>query len=179
MECFTADIKKFIAGLLYIAKKIEKNGRQPDFYRVFKIMYFADTISLPTYYQTVFGDWHALPHGPVPESLYQVIKGINAGEKNNEFSINDKIIEPYVDPDMDQLSEIDLECIDKSISENVGLSFKELEEKSHTKAWKNTLTGYSMNILDIASDAGASQEVLDFLKEKAINCSPSNFECLC
>jgi hypothetical protein len=174
-RCFSSDMSKFIAGVLYIAKKLRKNGIDPDFYRIFKIMYFADQKSLPTYYQTIFGNWYALPDGPVPEDLYQLIKKIKEGKEINEFTIKENIVRPKMEADMDEFSEIDLELIDESIKENGKLSYNELKKKSHGKAWENTATGYEMNILDIARESGANKHKIEHIKERILNCSPLQF----
>jgi hypothetical protein len=181
MKCYKSDLSKFIAGALYITKKLSKMGAQTDFYRVFKIMYFSDLISLPQYYQTVFGDWHAIKFGPIPEDFYKLIKEIKYGKKS-QFSIDGNNIVSHSDPDMDEFTDIDIECIDKSIEENAFKSFKELKDKSHGSAWDKTLPGYRMNILDIARDGGANEHAIEFIKERAENCSPTaildSVECL-
>jgi hypothetical protein len=173
MECYKSDLDKFIAGALYIAKALRQIGAQTDFYRIFKIMYFADQKSLPKYYQTVFGDWHAIDCGPIPEDFYHLIKEIRTGKKS-KFSLSGNDIIPEAEPDMDELSGSDIECINESIHENAFQSFKELKDKSHGRAWDNTFTGYPMNILDVARDGGANDAVIEFIKERAENSSPAS-----
>ena len=172
-SCYTSDLSKFIAGALYISKELNKIGMSSDFYRIFKIMYFSDKKSLPKFYQTVFGSWHALPDGPAPEYFYQLIKKIRDGEIIKEFSMDGNNIVPKLEPDMDEFSESDIECINSSIDENGKLSYNELKEKSHGTAWENTARGYEINILDIAREAGGNGSVVEHIKEKIINCSPA------
>jgi uncharacterized phage-associated protein len=173
-DCFKADIEKFIAGALYIAKNLSERGLQSDFYRIFKIMFFADKKSLQNYYQTIFGDWHALPYGPAPEDFYALIKKI----RNNEITFDRFYLEGNniilsSDPDMDELAESDIECINASIQENGNLSYDELKLKSHGTAWENTPTGYAINILDIVTETGVNSHIRSYIKDKIENCSPS------
>jgi hypothetical protein len=175
-RCYTSDMSKFIAGLLYISKRLIELGGSPDFYRIFKIMYFSDRKSLPQYYQNIFGNWHALPDGPAPENLYQLIKKVRDGKEIKEFSLENNDVIPKIDPDMEEFSETDIECIDASISENWKLSYGELREKSHGFAWENTARGYEMNLLDIVKESGANSQVIEHIKERVLNCSPAQLE---
>jgi len=136
-------------------------------------MFFSDIKSLPNYYQTVFGDWHALPYGPAPENLYQIIKRAQAGERFSYFELTGNNITPLTAADLDEFSESDIECIDDSIRENAFKSFDQLKDESHRTAWEKTLRGYSMSIIDIAADAGASESAINEIRDRAINCSPN------
>jgi hypothetical protein len=169
-------MSKFISGVLYVAQELIKLDVKPDFYRIFKIMYFSDKKSLPKYYQTIFGDWYALPDGPVPEDLYQLIKKIRDGEKIAEFSLEGNNIVPKLNPDMEEFSESDIECINASIAENGKLSYGELKEKSHGAAWENTAIGNEINVLDITRESGGNGHVVEYIKERILNCSPAQIE---
>ena len=70
--------------------------------------------------------------GPVPSYLYDVLKGaIQDDFLSNSFIREDYIIYAAEECDTDYLSESDIECLDRSISENKNLGFGQLSEKSH------------------------------------------------
>jgi Protein of unknown function (DUF4065) len=162
---FNCEKPKLVAGLLYFSRKLIDLGVSPDIYRIFNIMYFADKKSLKTYYQTVFGGFHAGLCGPFQNELYQMYK-----EKTSctEFTVySDYYIEPLVEYDPDEFSETDLICMDESIKENGRLPLIDLYTKSHDSAWAHTLNGHPIDILNIAQSSGLNDHKIEYLKEVA------------
>ena len=74
---------------------------------------------------------------------------------------------------MDELSDSDVQCLDDSFEENRLVDTYDLSKKSHDYAWyKAREGGYSnnpsMNTLDIARAGGASDAMLEYIKESEI-----------
>jgi uncharacterized phage-associated protein len=172
---FPFDEEKALAAVLYIINKM--NGCV-DTYKLVKIIYFADQMHLVTYGRSIVGDEYVpMEYGPVPSTIFNAVKlsnNINSPYKlfSAKLSITPDdnygwLVKSTNKPDMDELSQSDVECIDISVAENKDLSFGQLMTKSHNQAWKNaTLRGlFRIPIEDIARDGGASEDVVSYIKD--------------
>jgi uncharacterized phage-associated protein len=159
---------KIKATILYVLHEIPDGV---DFLKLFKIIYFASQRHLSNYGRAIIDDkFVAMPNGPVLTDTYDKLSGdkFDFIERNPEggYMIFAKEL-----PDMDELSESDIECLDWSIGENKHLSFGELSNKSHDSAWKkvwelrNNKNSIPMDLIDIAQAGGASDEMIDFIKD--------------
>jgi uncharacterized phage-associated protein len=166
--------EKAIAAVLYVVKQL---GGKVDIYKLAKILYFADQKHLVTYGRTIVGDEYApMEFGPVPSVIYDAVKTINNPKTKYKLFAQKLIlssvdgyrsISSIVEPDMDELSQSDITCLDGSITENGKLNFKELCKKSHKLAWTNAAEkGLSrLQIEDIAKEAGASDDFIAYIKD--------------
>jgi uncharacterized phage-associated protein len=168
------DILKLKAVLLYI---LNKTGGL-DYYRIFKIMYFADTEHLAKYGRKIIPDtFYALKFGPVPTNLFDMIKGIKKSDETSTgyLELNDSI--SFADDDAenvllakenydpDELSQSDIEILDKSIKENSKSSFYHLCNKSHGVAWEKAKNGdHKIDILEMAKEGGAQKGMIDYIR---------------
>lgn len=154
--------------VLYILQKT--NGL--DYYRIFKVLYFAEREHLMLYgTRIVSDDFCALPHGPVPTNLYDAIKNKRVAKRLEDamkFAGDDasNVLLAKRCPDLDYISKSDKECLDKSIEENANLSFSQLEEKSHDEAWKNANHCQTISPAEMAHAAGASDDIIEYIKEQ-------------
>lgn len=174
MRRFDFDREKGVASLVYIAKKLGKN--KADLHSVLKALYFAEQKHLVRYGRPVTGDiYSALRRGPVPSNLYDLIKELRESGNpfGNLFRINkNSIISPLSDPDLDEFSDSDLECLDEAINEILGLTFNERTKKSHDsaylKAWnkRGNKESERINFIDIAIAGGADEEMQSYLKDE-------------
>lgn len=73
-------------------------------------------------------------------------------------------VKSCIKPDLDFLSETDIECLQESISENGNLSFDALVENSRTFAYNNTIRNH-ISILDMAQERGASDDIIEYIKD--------------
>lgn len=171
--------RKIIEMVLYI---LQKTGGA-DLYHVLKILYFAEQKHLVEWGSKMVPDnFHAYEYGPVPDQLY---KAIHDNDKYGEelprlfkeavrFAGDDapNVLLPNHKPDLDWLSQADIECLDASICENAGLSFKQLLQKSHDGAWLQAWTSAmagnddTMDSLSIAKAAGANTDLLAYIEEQ-------------
>ncbi|WPO89856.1 Panacea domain-containing protein [Chryseobacterium sp. HR92] len=152
--------------MLYVLNKANK---PLDFHKLFKIMYFADQKHLSKYGRKITEDYYVkMPNGPVPSASYDILNMIKKN-RNSESSLHNyfKIIGRYevealCTYDEDELSETDMWCLDESISENINLSFTQLTDKSHDRAWESAQ--FSLNEYLIARAGGASQDMINYMK---------------
>ena len=165
-------VSRLKAIVLYVLNKVDDKclGK----HELFKILYFASQKHLVRYGDAMITDFYAMEFGPVPSSLCNYLK-----VKNNDIAQSVKVdketkyvLRPLSIPDMDELSVVDVECLNEAIIENNGLSFKELTRKSHDsawyKAWNNIIgkRGARIDIIDIARAAGADEQTLEYIQEE-------------
>jgi uncharacterized phage-associated protein len=179
---FITDKNKVVHAALYVLKKVGK----ADYHKVFKILYFAEQFHLKLYGRPLTGDaYQAMQFGPVPSFLYDVFKAAEKGispfdeatSRSGLFAVTREGKTPYVtalqNPDLDELSESDLEVLELSIADNRELKFDELVKKSHDAAWDKSEKNQDieMSYIDIAQAAGISEEMLAYIGLQAENSS--------
>lgn len=114
--------------LLYISNELFG----VSYYKIFKILYFAEQKHLLRYCDKLISDdFYALPHGPVPTKMYNEIKAVKEGKSsvlNDCIEIKNEVnVVPLLNADLTYFSASRLECLSESILENKSLGFKELE----------------------------------------------------
>jgi len=166
------EIDRLKAIVLYVLNEVP--GKLLGKHELFKILYFASQKRLVKYGYAMITDFYAFQYGAVPSELFNYLKGGNNAILSS-ISIDDEakyIISPKEQPDMEELSKADIECLNESIRENYGLSFYELLNKSHDsawhKAWHNQVgkRGAIMDIIDIARAAGADDRTIEYIQEE-------------
>ena len=174
-------INRLKAIVLYVLNRVDDKclGK----HELFKILYFASQKHLVRYGDAMITDFYAMKYGPVPSALCNYLR-----RKNNDISLSVKtdketkylfcakstryVLIPLAEPDMDELSKVDVECLNEAIVENNGLSFTELTRKSHdsawSKAWNNPVgrRGARMDIINIAKAAGADEQTIEYIQEE-------------
>lgn len=170
MPKFRVDIEKSIASTLLI---LEKLGGTCDFHKVFKILYFADQKHIAKYGRPVTGDGYiAMKNGPVPTNMYDILKAIKSDSLFNEsakeykqyFDVKFYFVSGKTRPDLDFLSETDIDCLLESISENKDLDFLKLTDKSHDFAYDGALRDDVISVTDIARAGGADETMIDYIE---------------
>ena len=175
------DVLILKAALLYIIKKSEEKHR--DVYGIVKTAFYAQQIHLSASGSPLFNDEIcALPFGPVPSSMYDILKMARGDEKEVEFHKTDGLFEvsssigwederyfAKEDPDMDYLSASDIQSLDKAIERVSRMSFNDIFSDTHGKEWERAFNKKSgkkvMDILKIAEEGGADESTLAYLKE--------------
>ena len=76
------------------------------------------------------------------------------------------VLLPKRQADLDYLSASDIECLDKSITENAYLSFNRLVSKSHDAAWRAAGLLGVINPVVMASEAGADEDMQKYVGEQ-------------
>lgn len=155
MNGFKFNIEKAINSLLYICHS--QSGNACDMYNLLKIIFFADSDHLFKYGRPITGDtMFSMKYGPVPSECYDMVKP--GSPFQNYFQNEQNIVEAKQKPNMGVFSQSDIECLDKSISENAGLAFPQLRDKSHTAAYEKTKKEKGLDrpisVIDIAREDG-------------------------
>mgnify|MGYP000945601788 FL=1 len=170
--------QKALAGVLYIARRLQEESpdRRADLYKLLKIFYFADRKHLARYNRAIAGDHYvAMNNGPVPSRIYDMMKFIRGdgyflGDDSfirrvkASLRFSDHItVDPLVNPDLDELSETDIECIDEAIQQYCSHSFGQLRQESHDAAFEQADQDDCMNFEDIARAGGASDDMVEYI----------------
>lgn len=164
--------EKLKAEVLYV---LQQTG-QTDFHKLFKILYFADMMHLKEHGRPIVtNDYVAMKNGPVPSTLYDILKGIKFDTYNaflpnwrEDVDVNEYFVTAIKDPDLDELSENDIITLDHVIEWAMPLSMTELTEKSHGPAYMAALEYRRKNIdiYEIAKEGGASEQQITQMKER-------------
>lgn len=165
MKGFELNKDKAINALLFVAKEL---GTNANFHKTFKILYFADQMHLVEYGRPIIGDTYLkMEYGPVPSFMRDAVKG-HIPEHKKKFAIYDsKFIQALAEPDLDQLSETDLECLRISIEENKNLNFSQLYIKSHDYAWENAT--WQIDYEDIFKAKSDDLGMLEYIRTNILN----------
>ena len=173
MASFNKDVS--INAVMYILSAL---GGRSDMHKVCKILYFADQKHLSRYSRSITGaDYIRMNYGPVPsqvDDMFKAVRGDSFFSNTAEaewlatyFSFyNRYMLKQEKAPDMDYLSETDIECLDEAIALCIDKNFAELTEMSHGLAWQNTQQDRKMSVKDILREAGDSEDYVDYIDQK-------------
>ncbi len=175
-----AQIEKIKSVILYIIQSFEDGV---DYIKLFKILYFAQRSHLAKYGKVIVDDsFRALKHGPVPTYTY---KGLQIAEGKpllgdfREFLANievkDKKVYATSVPNMDYISGAERRSLDASIENYKDIDPYDLSVLSHDSAWQQAVERMQddpqknfITIIDIARAGNASEEMVDYIREKQI-----------
>jgi uncharacterized phage-associated protein len=146
---FEFDPEKAIAASVYI---VSKGLPELTMAKLFKLLFLSDKDHLVRYGRPIMGDFYAaMKDGPVPSNLYDLFKEMKSGEIHSEAGalIASKIaltdlqyqyprLKVIGDLDPMQLSESDIESLDRIIQEYGQSTFLRLRALTHeTPAYEN------------------------------------------
>lgn len=164
MREFNLHKEKAVNSLLFVVTNLEK----ADTHKTYKILYFADQKHLVKYGRPIFGDTYVkMEYGPVPSFIKNVVDENIEGLEEVVAIYNRYFVKPLIDPNLDYLSESDIECLMESISENKDLEFPVLTKKSHDYAYEKA--SWSINYLDMAKTIGANNSALIYINQQMID----------
>lgn len=164
------DILKLKAIVLYI---LQLAGGRFDKYKILKTIYFAEKNHLRRFGCRLSNDnYMAMPHGPVSSFVDDALKN-NTSRKGvsiiiNAININRNEIIAKENPDMDEISSSNIDCLKKAYDDIKDLSFFNIRDLSHDLAYCKASTNGKMNIFDVMEDAGANEDSLRLLKDQMI-----------
>lgn len=137
------DVTKAIATVGYL---VQRTGA--SMYAVMKMLYLADKMHLDRYGRFIAGDHYvAMKQGPVPSCTYRMIRHIRGEESGHpEYLVasdyfayriekGDHIIDLLRNPDVDELSESDTECLDEIAEIYNKMGKWAVRAMSHDAAW--------------------------------------------
>lgn len=148
---FQFDFPKTLAAITYIASQ---NVPELTVYKTLKIIFLSDKYHLVRYGRPITGDaYSALKDGPVPSTIYNLLKEIRKSpytQYAKTLSENIEVDKNYEYPrlrakkayDADELSKSDIEALSSSIRDFGKLGYFELRDLAHEmaafdKAWKS------------------------------------------
>ncbi|RJQ58925.1 MAG: DUF4065 domain-containing protein [Desulfobacteraceae bacterium] len=173
------DENKALVSILYVARQLIEKApeRKADLYKTLKIIYFADRMHLARYCRAMSGDHYvAMSNGPVPSKTYDMLKFVrNDGYYISTEDFLNKLkggiqffdhitIVPNQTPDLDELSESELECINESIDRYKNFTFTQLKNESHDLAFKASDQDDCMEFEKIAIAGGADDKRVEFVR---------------
>ena len=169
------------AVLLYILT--HSNDGQRDIYSLVKTAYYAQQNHLAQYGTPLFKDCIcALPFGPVPSNIYNVLKMASGDSNELNYHRSDDMhlasdainfksgrYSAKEDPNMDFLSKSDIESLNYGIEKVAKMSFNQIKEDTHGMEWNRAFNSKSslkeMNLLNIAKEGDASSDALRYLED--------------
>ena len=175
------DILVIKAVLLYILT--HSNDGQRDIYSLVKTAYYAQQNHLAQYGTPLFKDCIcALPFGPVPSNIYNVLKMASGDSNELNYHRSDDMhlasdainfksgrYSAKEDPNMDFLSKSDIERLNYVIEKVAKMSFNQIKEDTHGMEWNRAFNSKSslkeMNLLNIAKEGDASSDALRYLED--------------
>lgn len=164
MRDFNLHKEKAVNSLLFIVSSLEK----ADTHKTYKILYFADQKHLLKYGRPIFGDTYIkMEYGPVPSFVKNVVDENIQGLEEIVAKYNKYFMKPLVEPNLDYLSESDLECLNEAMKENKDLDFTTLTEKSHDYAYNKAV--WNIDYIDMAKAVGADENLLKFISVQKTN----------
>jgi len=162
-----------VNSLLFALSRL---GGKSDMHKLCKILYFADQRHLSIYGRSITGDTYiAMQYGPVPSNVDDILKAVRGDSffsgyvsdlKEKLRFVNRYVVKALVEPDMDELSGSDVECLEYAIEICRDKSFGELTELSHGMAWTNTARDRAISIKDILREAGDEEEYVEYITDQ-------------
>lgn len=132
---------KLVATMLYIARRVE----DPTKWRIGKLVFLGDYVHLARYGRPVVGGRYcAMPNGPVPSEVLELMNNLVAGKvhplfwtTNLEaaFTIKDgqyPLFVPKAEPDLNSLSASDIEVLEEVIQRYGRLNFWDMSNFVHS-----------------------------------------------
>lgn len=166
------------AVILYIIKNSKTDKR--DVYSIVKTAYFAQQNHLAEYGTQIFDDKiTALPFGPVPSAVYDILK-FSRGDKKPSGYQRDQLLSEVAKsigfsketfsakelPDMDYLSASDIKSLDAAIAKVSKMSFNDIKSKTHGEEWTRASKTRTklLDTVAIAREGGASEDMISYLQ---------------
>jgi uncharacterized phage-associated protein len=159
------DAQKATEAILYIAERV----KDPSFHRIAKLLYFADKHKLAAYGGLVVADEYvAMKHGPVPSSVYDILKAVRgdgahpvARVAGAAFEVvNSCRVATLRRSNLNYLSKADIESLDMAIHQYGAMSFDDLTHASHDKAWDAADENEFMSLEEIARATSSPEAAL-------------------
>ena len=130
------DTKKIIQALTYLA--ISQPDKVLDNMKAYKLLWLADRYHLRQTGRTITGDaYYAMPYGIVPSDAKCLLENAKTklrdpkGYKNKFISLGDHQYKAIAEPDLKELSESDMQALDKVLAVYNGYDALQLSAISH------------------------------------------------
>lgn len=161
---FKFNQSKAVEVILYLVQNLPIH----NVYRVCKLLYLADKISLEKYGRFIFGEsYTAMEGGGTPSNVYNMIKDIKVNP-TDDLKVDGNNILSFRDADLDYLSESDIECLDAVVSK-YGNDWTSMKDDAHDGAWEDSWNkrgvkkSHPIPTENIAKMLPDSEELIDYL----------------
>lgn len=155
-------LQKVKEMILYILKKTG----DIDYYKLMKILFCSDRNNLLVWGEPITNlKYYAKDHGPVPQSIYKMILRSGSGKDNSMDDIitrsGDFLVHGKREPDMNYISQTDIEAMDPAIDYLKDKDYKEIEKELHEKVFFRLFPlKRTYSLTDMAESAGADKIIL-------------------
>lgn len=173
------DILKIKAVILYLLNNMTESSR--DVYHIVKTAYCAQQLHFVKYASRLYvDDITALPFGPVPSFIYDILKAAR-GDSVPEAFLSKEVADQFVASiayenelfyakeryDDDFLSVSNIECLNEAIAMVSSKGFKDIYDMTHKAEYERAYacSVKVMNDIAIAKEGGANEHVLAYLAE--------------
>ncbi|MDQ2822080.1 MAG: Panacea domain-containing protein [Pseudomonadota bacterium] len=166
------DVSKILEAVVFVASKVQ----DPTFHKISKMFWFADKLHLQRYGFAVSDDtYHAMNDGPVPSRIYDILKlarsgqgfvvGIDSNSIKTAISVlgDGRTVAIRRPPNLDFLSESEVECLVDAITEHGHKSFGQLSDETHDSAWKSVPRNAAIPFREIVKTLPNAEELESFL----------------
>lgn len=156
---FKLNSQKAIESILYVLSKKES----VNMYNVLKIIFEAEKSHLNDYGRPITGDLiYKMEYGTVPLSIYNMLKNATISSADRPFRKVGYNIIAARKPNVELLSETDLEALDLGCSKYLNLSFEEVKILNHEEiCWKNGKLNQAIPFEEIIT----SEDALDYIRD--------------
>lgn len=167
VNCITLDFNKTkaIESILYLVDRMPN----PDVYGICKLLYMVDKTRLEKYGSFMFGEsYYALKEGATPSNSYDLLK-LASKDLIEGLKVQGSEIKALRKPNLEYLSEADIECLDLIVNVYGRLPNWEKRKYAHDEAWREAWAtkGSSNSVLipieSIAKYLEDSDELIDYL----------------
>lgn len=164
-----------VSAMLFLLKGF---GGRTDMHKLCKTLYFADQKHLSLYGRSITGDAYIkMPYGPVPSNVDDILKAVRgdsffassveAEPLKRLFTFENKyFVRALTEPDMDELSETDIDCLNKALELCRDMSFNELTRYSHGLAWNSTSDSCPIAVEDILREVGDDESYVEYISAR-------------
>ncbi len=156
---------KAIESILYLSEKIANS----DIYGICKLLYLVDKTSLEKYGRFIFGETYcAMAEGPAPSNAYDLLKEASRTPVDG-IKIEGYQVIPLRKPDIDYLSQSDIECLDQIVAiygdKPNWYRAQDTHDSAYYKSWdkRGNKDSIVMPVEDIAQLLSNSEDLIDYI----------------
>ncbi|MDE6802879.1 MAG: SocA family protein [Muribaculaceae bacterium] len=164
---------RYTPTLNAILYALQRLGGMTDMHKLCKILYFADQKHLSRYGRSITGDTYIkMTYGPVPSKVDDILKAVRGdsffsgcvSDLDGVIAFENRYnIRGLVAPEMDQLSETDIECLTEATEYCRDKTFAQLTQLSHGLAWSAAGDNQPISVKDIMREAGDEEDYIDYI----------------
>jgi len=159
---------KAVEAILYLAPKVSDS----DIYGICKLLYLVDKTSLEKYGRFIFGEsYSAMVGGATPSNIYDLFKRARQAPING-IKVEGNQVVVQREPDLDCLSESDIECLEQIISIYGNVPNWRRGDDAHDDAWRKawdkrgSKESVSMPIESIVELLANPDDLIDYLSNR-------------